>query len=42
MVYDDGRSRHRFGYPLMDGVLYQPGRESMLRSAFLDRGYTVN
>src|SRR5450755_56224 len=36
MVYDGRRSKHRFGYPLMDGVLYRPGRESMLRSAFLD------
>jgi hypothetical protein len=41
MVYDGRRSKHRFGYPLMDGVLYRPGRESMLRSAFVDRGYTV-
>ena len=41
MVYDSRRGQHRFGYPLMDGILYQPGRESMLRGAFLDRGYTV-
>ena len=41
MVYDARRSTRRFGYPLMDGVLYRPGRESMLRSAFVDRGYTV-
>ncbi|MGO9874877.1 MAG: hypothetical protein ACLPVY_13875 [Acidimicrobiia bacterium] len=41
MVYDDRRRRLRFGYPLMDGILYQPGRESLLRSAFVRRGYTV-
>ena len=41
-VYDGRRGRLRFGYPLMDGILYQPGRESLLRSAFVDRGYTVN
>jgi hypothetical protein len=41
MVYDSRRGKHRFGYPLMDGILYQPGRESLLRSAFVDRGYTV-
>jgi hypothetical protein len=41
MVYDGRRSKRRFGYPLMDGILYQPGREMMLRSAFVDRGYTV-
>ena len=41
MVYDSRRGQHRFGYPLMDGILYQPGRESLLRSAFVDRGYTV-
>ncbi len=35
------RGQHRFGYPLRDGILYQPGRESSLRGAFLDRGYTV-
>ncbi len=41
MVYDTRRGRHGFGYPLMDGILYQPGRESLLRCAFVDRGYTV-
>ena len=41
MVYDGRRGKHRFGYPLMDGILYQPGRESSLRSAFVERGYTV-
>jgi hypothetical protein len=41
MVYDGGRGKRRFGYPLMDGILYQPGREALLRSAFVDRGYTV-
>jgi len=40
MVYD-GLRRRRFGYPLMDGILYQPGRESLLRAAFLDRGFLV-
>ena len=41
MAYDKRHGRLRFGYPLMDGILYQPGRESTLRSAFLTRGYTV-
>ena len=41
MAYDDRRGKHRFGYPLMDGILYTPGRESKLRSALLSRGYTV-
>ena len=41
MVYDGRRGKHRLGYPLMDGILYQPGRESALRSAFVNRGYTV-
>lgn len=41
MVYDGRRGRLRFGYPVVDGILYQPGRESSLRSAFVDRGYTV-
>jgi hypothetical protein len=34
-------ARRRFGYPLMDGILYQPGQQSMLRSEFLLRGYDV-
>jgi len=25
----------------MDGILYKPGRELLLRAAFLDRGFTV-
>jgi hypothetical protein len=41
MAYDDRRGRLRLGYPLMDSILYKPGRESLLRSAFVDRGYTV-
>jgi hypothetical protein len=41
MVYDARRARLRFGYPLMDGILYHPGREALLRAAFVDRGYTV-
>ena len=34
-------ARRKFGYPLMDGILYQPDHESMLRSVFVDRGYDV-
>jgi hypothetical protein len=34
-------TRRRFGYPLMDGILYQPGHQLALRAAFLDRGYDV-
>ena len=41
MVYDDRHGKLWFGYPLMDGILYQPGRESLLRSAFVDRGFHV-
>jgi hypothetical protein len=40
-LYDDRRSRLSFGYPLLDGILYTPGRESVLRSAFVSRGYTI-
>src|SRR5258708_734135 len=40
-VYDARRGKLGIGYPLMDGILFHPGRESILRSAFLDRGYTV-
>jgi hypothetical protein len=39
MVYDDRRPKFAFGYPLMDGILYHPGREDSLRSAFTTRGY---
>ena len=35
-------ARRRFGYPLMDGILYQPGHQSMLRAEFLARGYDVS
>ena len=41
MVYDARRGKFGLGYPLMDGILFHPGRESLLRSAFVDRGYTV-
>jgi len=41
MVYDARRGKLGIGYPLMDGILFHPGRESLLRSAFVDRGYTV-
>ena len=41
MVYDGRHRKGRFGYPLMDGILYKPGRELLLRAAFLDRGFTV-
>ena len=41
MVYDARRGKLGLGYPLMDGILFHPGRESLLRAAFLDRGFTV-
>jgi hypothetical protein len=42
MVYNDRDGRKRwFGYPLKDGILFQPGNESLLRAAFLDRGFNV-
>jgi hypothetical protein len=41
MVYDARRGKLGIGYPLMDGILFHPGRETLLRSAFVDRGYTV-
>ena len=34
--------RRSLGYPLLDGVLYQPGRQSEMRAAFLARGYDVS
>jgi hypothetical protein len=40
-VYDARRGKLGLGYPLMDGILFHPGRESLLRSAFVERGYTV-
>jgi hypothetical protein len=40
-VYDARRGKIGVGYPLMDGILFHPGRESLLRAAFVDRGYTV-
>jgi hypothetical protein len=33
--------RRRFGYPLMDGILYLPERAETLRDAFVRRGYDV-
>jgi hypothetical protein len=33
--------RRRFGYPLMDGILYVPNHDVVLRNAFLQRGYDV-
>jgi hypothetical protein len=33
--------RHRFGYLLFDKVLYEPGREDLLRTAFTDLGYRI-
>jgi hypothetical protein len=41
MVYDDRRGKLGFGYPLMDGMLYKPGNEYLLRSAFANRGYNL-
>src|SRR6266852_9486460 len=33
--------RREFGYLLMDRILYEPGRDIFLRSAFLGLGYTL-
>jgi hypothetical protein len=33
--------RRRFGYPLLESILYQPNAESALRSALTDFGYRV-
>jgi hypothetical protein len=33
--------RRRFGYPLMDGILYVPNHDVVLRNAFMQRGYDV-
>jgi hypothetical protein len=30
-----------FLFPLKDGILSHPGREQVLRSAFVERGFTV-
>ena len=35
-----GRHR-RFGYPLMDSILYQPNHEETMRRVFTARGYDV-
>ena len=36
MVYNDRHGKRWFGYPLHDGILYQPGQESLLRAAFVE------
>jgi hypothetical protein len=41
MVYNDHHGKRWFGYPLKDGILYHPGREQLLRTAFVERGFTV-
>jgi hypothetical protein len=33
--------RRRVGYPLMDRILYEPGRASLLYTAFSSFGYQV-
>lgn len=33
--------RRRFGYPLMDRILYEPGRALLLRNAFTGLGYEL-
>jgi hypothetical protein len=33
--------RRRFGYLLMDRILYEPGREILLRTAFTGLGYDL-
>ena len=33
--------RRRFGYPLLDRILYQPGHEDALRLIFHEHGYDV-
>ena len=33
--------RRRFGYPLLDSLLYHPGAADALRTAFIDFGYRV-
>ena len=34
--------RRRFGYPLMERVLYEPGHEQLLHTVFTDLGYRVS
>jgi hypothetical protein len=41
MIYNDRHGKSWFGYPLKDGILYQPGQETRLRAAFLSRGFNV-
>ena len=41
MVYNDRFGKKWFGYPLKDGILFHPGQESLLRAAFVSRGFTV-
>ncbi len=33
--------RRKFGYPLMDRILYEPGRGALLRTAFSSLGYDL-
>jgi len=33
--------RRKFGYLLMDRILYEPGREILLRTAFTGLGYDL-
>ena len=40
-VYNDRHGKRWFGYPLRDGILYRPGQESLLRAAFVERGFTL-
>ncbi len=35
-------AHRRFGYPLLDGILYQPGHQATLRAEFLALGYDVS
>ena len=33
--------RRKFGYPLLDRILYEPGRSLLLRTAFTELGYEL-
>ncbi len=33
--------RRKFGYLLMHSILYEPGRDELLRTAFQGHGYNV-
>jgi hypothetical protein len=41
MLYDERRGHRALGYPLMDGILFRPGRQAVLRSTLSDLGYTI-